>query len=763
MAVNNFDDHADVLIKVQKAQDAELPQRSDVKEAKLFITEKDGQWDPGAARKMDGRFRGTFDQLTSIVDGISGEIETSDFTLRVGPSGGLASEDTAKTIDGLIRNIRNVSGAEDIFNKAARSNIIGGFDAWEVVQDWIDGDSFDQDIVIRKIPNASDSVWFDLASIEQSRSDANWAIKLVAIPIDDYNNRWPKGSGISIGDNAHHHHTHDIEKEVVTVGQLYFKKPTKIKLVRMTNGAVYKDDEKFQAVQDELAAQNPPVTIEVDEKGEEKRRERDSWRVWSRMLDGGDWLAPEEKTVFDFIPIVPIYGNFDIIDNKCIYFGKLKNLLDAQRVYNYAVSRDIEDGALSPAETTWMTDKQAEGNDYSKMNIDHVPVRIYNNDSDAMSIPFKTPGPQASSGLQTTMANMQQMITTSSNTFNAQQGNASSTQSGIAGLQQIEQGNIGSIKWFKSLEIAICQTGKIILSGRARVFDGARDVQIIGDDGTGKTVSLNKTVFDEDTGNNIVLNDLTVGEYDIECFSGPAFASQQKEAARAFETMAGVNPGLAERNMDLWLSNRTEPGMKLMAERERVRLFNLGEIPESQWTDEEKQQAAEAQAQAQQNPPPPDPASLIAQAEMTSAQAELTNSQTKQAEALANQQLKAGELQLKQQQQELDVAIFQRENDDKFNVDAAKISQGDRKLDQSEQQMIIDAQEEQRKLDQADRKQDFEELKTIVEGQQKQLNDAIANLKTLREASGIDTIIGVGNLENIEEQTGIVGDKLDDS
>ena len=169
----NFKEHSSVLIMIGKAQDAESDQREAVREAKLFITKRDGQWDPTSWTKMDGRYRGTFDMCTPIVDQIAGEIDQSDFTIRVSPSGGESSEDTAKTLDGLIRNIRNISNAENVFQSAGRSNVIGGFDAWEVTQDWIDGDSFDQDLFIKRIPNAVDSVWFDLGSVEQDRSDAN--------------------------------------------------------------------------------------------------------------------------------------------------------------------------------------------------------------------------------------------------------------------------------------------------------------------------------------------------------------------------------------------------------------------------------------------------------------------------------------------------------------------------------------------------------------------------------------------------------------
>jgi len=158
MAIDiDFSKHNNVLVMISEAQDATTDSRQAVRDAKLFLNKRDGQWDPYAWQKLEGRFRGTFDMCTPIVDQISGEIEQSDFSLNVSPSGGDSSIDVAKTYDGLIRNIRNVSNADGVFNDASRSNVIGGFDAVEVVQEFIDGDSFDQDLLIKKVPKAIDS------------------------------------------------------------------------------------------------------------------------------------------------------------------------------------------------------------------------------------------------------------------------------------------------------------------------------------------------------------------------------------------------------------------------------------------------------------------------------------------------------------------------------------------------------------------------------------------------------------------------------
>lgn len=777
----DFENINKVLVMLQESQDAEQDQRNKAREAKRFVYERDGQWDQESFDKMEGRYRGTFDMLSPIIEGIHGEIVQADFSLRTQPSDGRGTKNTAKTIDGLIRNIRNVSNADDVFNRAALGNIISGFDAVEVVQDWVDADAFDQDLFVKHVANAIDSVWFDLASFEPSRSDARWGVKLVAVPLSDYDATYPEGSGQSVGDNSNDNNidkTNRDNKDIVTIGKIYYKKPKNIKLVQMTNGDVYRDDENFEKVQDELAMpteENPQgITIMLDDNGKERRRIRKGWRVHSRMFDGSVWLGEEEETVFDFIPLVPIYGNFDIVENQCYYYGKIEKLYDQQRAMNYATSRDIEDGALSPSPTTWMTEDMAEGHDYSQMNTDRHPVRFYNVDATNPNLaPQFTGGPQPSVGLQTTIQNMQQMINASSNTFQAQQGNAVSTQSGIAGMQQIEQANVGSIKWFKALEVMICQVGKVLITGAlSRVYDSSRQVRILEEDGTSSMAVLNQPVFDVQTQKNITLNDLSIGEYDILCEVGPAFNSSRKEAARAFEALMTATPELAARNMDIFLKNKSEPGYDLMAERERASLFNQGVIPESQWTDEEIAQVQQQQQEAANQPPQEDPSMVIARAEEGKAQAELQNSQTKQQEAQFNAQVKTAEVQLDQskvdlerEKLQLDIAKFQREKDDKYNVDVAKIDQGQQIIDQKQQQIIIKAQQDQDKLEQTKielmmKEQDrrFEQITKSIEQQQQQTNDAFTNLQKMFASMGVDSIVGQNSVEAYAEQVEVVKD-----
>lgn len=735
MANYNFDDVSNVNNLLKESQDAHKDQREQCREAMLFVTKKDGQWEPRVWQQYDSRFRGTFDQCGPIVDSIAGEIEQSDFTLRVGPAGGEATEDIARTYDGLIRNIRNMSNAEYVFQSAGRTNVIQGFDAWEVVQEYVDGDSFDQDLLIKRIPDAVNSVWFDTGSMTPTGEDAKWVVVLTAITPQEYEKRFPDGAKMSVGDDRPSN-AYWTKANTINIGRIMYKKKAKKTLIKMSDGSVY-DEEQIERVKDDL-----------EQKGitEVSKRERETVKVMSRMFDGGSWLTEEEETVFSHLPVIPVYGNFEVVEQKVTYSGKLLRMFDPQRALNYAVSRDIEDGAISPSPTVWMTEAMAEGHDYSTMNIDRAGVRFFNPDDVNPNLtPQYTGGPQSSPGLQTTIGNMQQMIASASNMFNAQQGNANPTQSGVAGAQQIDQGNIGSTKWFKSLEIAIQQTGKVLLSAIPKVYDSTRQVRIVGEDGTGKMVTLNETVIDAQTQQAVPVNDLSQGLYDVFCEVGPAFNNQQREAVQAFLDAAAVDPTLLQMNKDLWLKNQQSPIMRDASERARAELFNAGLIPEEQWTDEERQKVAEQQALAAQQPPQEDPNMVLARAEEGKAIAEQTNAQTKQFETQTNQQLKAQELALEQQKIELDIAKFQREKDDKFNVEAAKINQGQQKLDQEQQKIDFAQQMESMRLFMEQQAAEIQELKTQAD-----------TWKTIKETSGVDAVISPTTVEAMEQQGEIV-------
>jgi hypothetical protein len=682
----DFSSHKQVTLLIKEVQDAEREQRNLVQEQKTFILEKDGQWDERTVQMMENesRYRGTFDQVSPILDQISGEMDEANFGIEVSPAGGGATEDVAEVYGGIVRNIENISNTSMLYSEVGKSMIMAGLDGLEVVQEDIDANTFDQDLVFKAVSDWYKSVWFDLAAIKPDMSDSNWAIKLRKMPAANYDKQFPKGSGMSIGEGEVNHSERRKTYDTVTVGKLYYKKPITIPLVKMSDGSVYVKDKKFLATQDELAEQG--ITI-ADE------RERKSWRVWTRVLDGDDWLTDEEETVFSYIPLVPAHGSFAILDGVRKYSGKTLKLMDSQRGLNFAISAEVEDVALAPNDCFWMTKEQAAGNDYSKMNVDKKPVRFYNHQPEQMP-PARSGGKMGNPGLQSAAANMQGLLSKTANMDDPSMGQNPGLQSGTAVNALVGQSNNGHVKWFKSMEAFICQAFRVCIDAIPRVYDATRTQRVLGEDGTGKMVELNKKMFDEETNTNYELNDLSKGSYDVTCSMGAAFKNQQEAAVATLLELINVDPRLMQIAPDVIFENLDSPGMGVIKDRYRVIGIQNGTIPRKQYTEEEEKEKQVQEQQAAQQPPQPDPNMLIAQAALGEAEAANKASDNKTMEIQGNHQLKAGELNLEMQRLQLENEKFMLEKQDKNNVEAAKINQGQQKIEQDTQKIELSAQDQ---------------------------------------------------------------------
>jgi hypothetical protein len=656
-----YDNHQDVIDLLSKCQMADQDNRERVREAHLFLDKRDGQWEPYWWNSNEEKPRYTFDQVNPIVDQVASEIEQSDYDIRVSPAGGNATKDIAVTIDGIIRNIEQMSNAKTVYAQAARNMVIGGMDGWRVVQKYISDNTFDQDLAIEHIGNFVDRVWFDPAAENQDKSDSRYAFVLHPMAKDEYEARWPEGSGESVDDSRDGEAYYD-KAEVVVVGEFLYLESEDRDLVLMSNGQVHEVNDDFEKVVDDLAA------IGVTEV---KRRTRKKHYVCSRYFDAKDFLEEKKETVFCRIPVVPTYANFKIFENKTIYWGVVEKLLDPQRVMNYSVSREIEEGALAPRAKYWMTPAQASGHEKQlrTLNTNADPVQFYNVDPETPAVPQQQGGAQINPGLRTISEAMRGIIGQTAGMFAASMGDNPGLQSGVAIRQLQDRGSNGTFKYSKGVEIAVAATGRLIKDAIPMIYDTQRQVRILREDESYDMVDLNQKVIDNETGEVVVVNDMQVGSYDVTCRAGPSFRNRQQETIEAITALAQTDPTLMQIAGDLLLQNISTPAASQIAERKRIQMISQGLIPQSQMTEEELQemqakQMMQAQGQA------PDPAMVLAQAEQMKAQADMMKAQV-DAQKVQNETMRI-QLQAQNDQNEL-VADQAKTQVDVFNAQTNRI------------------------------------------------------------------------------------------
>jgi hypothetical protein len=605
----DYSDHNAVVKTLERLQGDDHDQREEAIEVSHFLYKADGQWEPDVVQRMGGRPRYTFDWCTDIVDDIAGEMEQADFAMRVKPAGGEATEDVADIYDGMLRNIQNISNADDIFNDAAREMVAIGVDGWRIKQDYSQTENtFDQDLYVVDIENYLESVWWDQDSKECTHATSNYCYVLESFTDGVYTEKWPKGKKKSLG-TSRTEEVYDHKPEQIVVGELLYKVRSKQSIFEMTNGRVYADDAEFAKVKDELAAAG--VTVK-------RERKRTITRVHTRLFDAGGWLTEPKETVFSYIPVIPTYANFRIQEGKVIYWGAIHKKRDAQRVYNYAESRKVEEGALAPRKKIFMDPRHAKGHEKTiqSLNTNSDPVQLINFD-ESIPLPYESQGPQVNPGLETVAQSA--MVNLRGNA-DRMPGEPVGLRSGVAVEREQSKQDTKSVKYFSAQQKAMKHTARILVDAIPRVYDTRRTVRVLGEDGTSDMVTLNDRVFDQDSQTWVEINNLAVGHYDVTCEVGPAFRSRQSETTAAFNDLATIDPTILQEGKDVWLRNIPVPGMDIMADRARASMLQQGMIPESEMTDKEKAELAAAQQAAEGQEQPPDPMMVAAQAEVMKAQ-----------------------------------------------------------------------------------------------------------------------------------------------
>jgi hypothetical protein len=112
---------------------------------------------------------------------------------------------------------------------------------------------------------------------------------------------------------------------------------------------------------------------------------------------------------------------------------------------------------------------------------------------------------------------------------------------------------------------SIRHTGKIILDLIPKIYDTQRVMRIIGSDGQPSMETINEQKNTDD-GVQTVLNDVTVGEYDVVMDTGPGFMTRRQQAVDAMMPLM-AKPELFNVAGDLVFRNMDFPGADVIADR----------------------------------------------------------------------------------------------------------------------------------------------------------------------------------------------------
>jgi hypothetical protein len=138
--------------------------------------------------------------------------------------------------------------------------------------------------------------------------------------------------------------------------------------------------------------------------------------------------------------------------------------------------------------------------------------------------------------------------------------------SGKALNGQQQQSDMTNFHYYDNLTRSIRQCGRICLDLVPFIYSEERIMRIIGADGKPEMVNINQKGTNEE-GIDKILNDVTVGEYDVVMETGPGYASKRQEAVDSMMQLFAADPNLVQIAGDLLVRNMDFPGADVIADR----------------------------------------------------------------------------------------------------------------------------------------------------------------------------------------------------
>lgn len=511
-------------------------------------------------------------------------------SVKARPAGGKASYEAAQVFEGIIRHIEYISKAQQAYDVATRFQVEGGYGVWRIVTEYLDNDTFDQEIFIRTIDDPF-SVYFDPDAKEPDKSDSRFAFVFDDMTRDDFEDSYPEYKN-RVPRTALNNNEGWLDEDHVRVVEYFRRTKRQDRLVHM----VVPETGKVGLVR---ASKIPKEIMDrVIDDPSSKHRIIEETTV-ECFLIAGDEILERQIWPGKYIPLVPLIGEEMKIEGRLERKGHTRSMKDAQRMSNYWYSAGVEQvalqgktpwvgsaAAISGLETYWRT--------ANTVNHSFLPVNHKDEDGNPIPPPQRAQPPELADAYVKGMALASDKMRAVSGQYQSEMGAPSNEKSGKAINARQRQGDTATYHFIDNLGISIGMTGRILIDLIPRIYDTPdRVIKIMAEDGAEDEVSINpnsQLAYMEQRGAQgqavrRIFNP-NVGRYEVMADIGPAYASRREEAFNAYSQIIALNPALVQMIGDLMFKNADFPGAEEIAERLKrgvpLHLLGQGLPPEMQ-------------------------------------------------------------------------------------------------------------------------------------------------------------------------------------
>lgn len=624
--------HQEALLEASRVQTAQWEERQQCLADRRFYAIAGAQWEGNLGVQFEKKLMMEVNKVGNAIDRIVGEYRKNKISIRFIPRDGSKNSELADTCASMFRADEYESGAQEAYDNAFEEAAAGGFGAIRLRADYEneeDEESERMRVWIEPIPDADNSVFFDLDARRRDKADAKRCWVLTQMSIEGYREQW--GDEPTTWPKLIHQSWFDWSPgRRVTVAEYYVveKVSETVHWFRSLTGEEKRyTDAELAGDEDDPKARRLDEWLQATGWREVRRKKVKRQRVHKYWMSGGGVLEDCGYIAGKYIPVIPVYGKRVFIDGIERASGRVRRAKDAQRLKNMQFSKLAEIAATSSVEKPIFTPEQVAGHEWMWAE-DHIHNNAYlliNAMRDQNGNPTAI-GPQAytkppslppalAALLELTEQDMKELLGGEQNVPEQIPTNTS----GVA-VEALQAWNelvtyvhfdnfVAAKKWLAHVWLHMA---------RDIYIEEGRKILTVDEQGEPDSIELMRPTIDKATGETVYEADLSRADMTVWADVGPSSSSRRASMVRTLTQMASITED-PESKIVLTATacaNLEGEGLGDLRNWFRKKLISVGAVTP---TEDEARDLAEAQAKQQ---PDPNAVATMALAEQAVAEAE---------------------------------------------------------------------------------------------------------------------------------------------
>lgn len=460
----------------------------------LFFHKEGAQWEEDLKkdRKDAGRPCVSVHLLIQFIQLIVNQQRQNKLANKLSPIGN-SDANTVAVAQDIVSYIERRSKVNTEAINAYEDAVISGIGAIVINTEYLQQDSFDQDISVEAIREPWNKLFIDPSAKKELCQDMEYCFVLRTIKKKDFEKQYPNISTSSVfyENELIADSDYITGRETVQIAEYYCIEREERTLIGLEDGTVC----YWQDLTDWEKLKCESKIIKVSKRQIPKVK---YYKITSSEI------LEEKELACEQIPIVPVYGASYLERGKKRYYGIVRHTKDPQRMYNvysntileYVLNTPITpfiaaEGSLEGVEEKWKN--------MSKFNYGVATYKTMTDDGIEVPPPQRMPFSQISPEMEQHLVGVKQDLSSTTGIYSAKLGNTSNETSGKAIAARIGQSDVSTFHFLDNFQNSFSHMGKIFLQLIPKIFDSYRIIRITDVDGKEKVLMLNGSQQDPES------------------------------------------------------------------------------------------------------------------------------------------------------------------------------------------------------------------------------------------------------------------------